>query len=98
MSALPPKADIRTLLSIRSIYGDHGTQWQEAAIPPQHGRIKTGRATAVQKTERSCIEAYPGRDARTRQTKLLIPIWRTQLSYNRYCQRLLGIFLIHHIE
>ena len=50
------------------------------------------------KTERSCIEAYPGKDARTRQTKLLIPIWRTRPSYDRGCQRLLGIFLIHHIE
>jgi opacity protein-like surface antigen len=35
--------------SIRSIYTDYGTQWQEVAIPPQHGRIKAGRATAVQK-------------------------------------------------
>src|SRR5580704_10135899 len=33
--------------SIRSIYADYGTQWQEVAIPPQHGRIKAGRATAV---------------------------------------------------
>ena len=35
--------------SIRSIYADYGTQWQEVAIPPQHRRIKAGRATAVQK-------------------------------------------------
>ena len=35
--------------SISSIYADYGTQWQEVAIPPQHGRIKAGRATAVQK-------------------------------------------------
>src|ERR1051325_2790112 len=35
--------------SIRSIYSDHGTQWQEVAIPAQHGRIKAGRATTVQK-------------------------------------------------
>jgi hypothetical protein len=33
--------------SIRSIYADYGTQWQEVAIPPQHGRIKAGRAAAV---------------------------------------------------
>ena len=44
------------------------------------------------KTERSCIEAYPGKGARTRQTKLLIPTRRTQPSYDRGCQRLLGIF------
>src|SRR6516225_5120249 len=50
------------------------------------------------KTERCCIEACPGRDARTRQTKLQIRIWRTRLSYDRGCQHLLGIFLIHHIE
>jgi hypothetical protein len=50
------------------------------------------------KTERSCIEAYPGRDARTRQTELLFPIWRTRLRYDPGCQRPLGIFLIHHIE
>jgi hypothetical protein len=35
--------------SIRPIYADYGTQWQEVAVPPQHGRIKAGRATAVQK-------------------------------------------------
>src|SRR6516164_6487332 len=35
--------------SIRSIYADDGTQWQEIATPPQHGRIKAGRATTVQK-------------------------------------------------
>src|SRR6516165_8831673 len=35
--------------SIRSIYADDGTQWQEIATPPQHGRIKAGGATTVQK-------------------------------------------------
>ena len=35
--------------SIRSIYADYRTEWQEVAIAPQHGRIKAGRATAVQK-------------------------------------------------
>jgi hypothetical protein len=32
------------------------------------------------KIERSCIEAYPERAARTRQTKFLIPIRRTRPS------------------
>lgn len=36
-------------VSIRSVYADYRTQRQEVAIPPQHGRIKAGRATAVQK-------------------------------------------------
>src|SRR5262249_3874663 len=49
------------------------------------------------KTERSCTEAYPGRDARTRQTKLLIPIRRTRLSYGRGCRHRPDIFLIRHI-
>jgi hypothetical protein len=64
MSALPPKADIprrdrnvrfgpnsdiALTTSIRSVYADYGTQWQEVAISPQHRRIKAGRATAVQK-------------------------------------------------
>src|SRR5262249_62149172 len=35
--------------SIRPIYADYGTQWQEVAIPPQHGRIKAGGAATVQK-------------------------------------------------
>jgi len=35
--------------SIWSVYADYGTQWQEVAIPSQHGRIEAGRATAVQK-------------------------------------------------
>jgi hypothetical protein len=47
--------------SIRSIYADYGTQWQEVAIPPQRSRYRRP------KTERSCIEAYPGKDAQTRQ-------------------------------
>jgi hypothetical protein len=34
---------------ITSIYADYGSQWQEVVIAPQHGRIKAGRATAVQK-------------------------------------------------
>jgi hypothetical protein len=44
-----PKADMARPKSIRSIYANHGTQWQEVAIPPQHGRIKASRATSVQK-------------------------------------------------
>ena len=32
------------------------------------------------KIERSCTEAYPERDARTRQTKFLIPIRRTPIK------------------
>ena len=36
-------------VSIWSVYADYGTQWQEVAIPSQHWRIKTGRATTVQK-------------------------------------------------
>jgi hypothetical protein len=44
-----PKAEMARPKSIRSIYADYGTQWQEVAIPPQHGRIKASRATTVQK-------------------------------------------------
>jgi hypothetical protein len=46
------------------------------------------------KIVRSCIEAYPERDARTRQTKFLIPIRRTRPSSGRGCQHRLGISLI----
>ena len=45
--------------SIRSIYADYGTQGQEVAIPPQHGRIKAGRATAVQKQSVLASELIP---------------------------------------
>ena len=41
--------DSQEVTSIRSVYADYGTQWQEVAIPPKHGRIKAGRATAIQK-------------------------------------------------
>src|SRR5262249_40424735 len=47
VAALPPPRPGSA--SIRSVYADYGTQRQEIAIPPQHGRIKAGRAPAVQK-------------------------------------------------
>src|SRR5215467_6066332 len=37
------------VISIRSVYADDGSQRQEVAIPLRYWRIKTGRATAVQK-------------------------------------------------
>jgi hypothetical protein len=40
---------IQEVVSIRPVYADYGPQRQEVAIPSHRGRIKTGRATAVQK-------------------------------------------------
>src|SRR5262249_18373023 len=49
------------------------------------------------KTERSCTEAYPGRDARTRQTKLLISIRLTRLCSGPACRTRPDFFLTRHI-
>ena len=40
---------VREVVSIRPVYADYGPQRQEVAIPSHSRRIKTGRATAVQK-------------------------------------------------
>jgi len=40
---------VREVVSIRPVYADYGPQWQEIAVPSHSRRIKTGRATAVQK-------------------------------------------------
>ena len=57
-------ADISTSSKIReasiwSIYANYGTQRQQVAIPPQHGRIKAGRATAVQKQSVLALKLIP---------------------------------------
>ncbi|MGB9410648.1 MAG: hypothetical protein WCB26_05445, partial [Pseudolabrys sp.] len=49
MRTSPPPSKVREAVSIWSIYANYGTQRQQVAIPPQHGRIKAGRAAAIQK-------------------------------------------------
>ena len=54
-----PACALWPAVSIRSVYTYYGTHRQEVAIPPQHGRIKAGRATAVQKQSVLALKLIP---------------------------------------
>ena len=60
-SRFPGDACLRAeaAVSIRSVYTYYGTHRQEVTIPPQHGRIKAGRATAVQKQSVLALKLFP---------------------------------------